>query len=130
MWATSLDSGLRSTSLMDASIDVLVEPGAAGADQLAVLRVTIPADASLPPHDHGESEAVLLPLAGELQVSTAGGPVERLQTGTLAVVPAHERVSVRNAGEQPASMLVCMAPPTFVQTLGRRPASGQAEASS
>jgi quercetin dioxygenase-like cupin family protein len=114
---------------MGAAIDVLVEPGGADADQLAVIRVTIPAGASLPPHDHGESEAVLIPLAGELLVSAAGGRVERLQAGGLAVISAHERVSVQNPGREPASMLVCMAPPTFVEALRRQPVGTQAGAS-
>lgn len=127
MWTTSLDSGQRRTSLMDATIDVLVEPRSADMDQLAVVRVTIPAAATMPRHDHGKSEAVLIPLAGELLLSGPDGRVERLQVGTLATVSAHERVSVQNPGAQPASMLVCFAPPAFVEALRREPVPAQTD---
>lgn len=77
----------------------------------------------MPTHEHGESDAVLIPATGELLLRGAGARVERLQAGMLAVVPAHERVSVENPTEQPASMLVCFAPATFVEALGEAPAA-------
>lgn len=120
MWTTALDSGHRRASLAAATIDVLAEPGHGG-EQIAAVRVTIPPGASMPRHDHGESDALLVPLAGELLLTGADGQVERLASGTLTVVAAGERVSVENRTAQPASMLVCFAPPTFVAGLGATP---------
>jgi hypothetical protein len=51
------------------------------------------------------------------------GSVERLVCGMAAAVAAHERISVENHTAQPASMLVCFAPPAFVETLAAAPAS-------
>lgn len=118
MWITSLESPRRTASLMGATIDVLVEPDRKGPADLGVVRVTVPPASTLPAHDHGESDAVLVALAGELLLFGPGGRVVRLEPGTLAVVPAHERVSAQNPTTEPASMLVCFAPPTFVEAIG------------
>ncbi len=122
MWTTHLTADHRSLSLGPATIDVLVEPRASGSEQVAVVRVAVPPGARMPPHDHGESAAVLLPASGALQLIDAAGRDECLRPGTLAVVAAHERVSVENVGEQPATMLVCFAPATFVDALDGAPA--------
>lgn len=130
MRTTSLDSVSRSSSFAGADIDVLFEPGAE-AHQLGVIRVAIPVGAALPTHDHGESEALLVPLDGKVVLCAADdGHEEPLRSGVIAVVAAYERVSVRNTGDQTAHMLVCMAPPTFVSALGRDPVAAQAGASS
>lgn len=121
MWTTALDSGHRRASLAAATIDVLAEPGHGG-EQIAAVRVTIPPGASMPRHDHGESDALLVPLSGELLLTGGDGHVERLGNGTLTVLAAGERVSVENTTAEPASMLVCFAPPTFVEALGKAPA--------
>ena len=112
MWITSLDSTPHpSTTLLDAAIEVLVET-----ERLAVIRVTLPPAAKMPRHSHGESDALLIPLAGELLLVGGDGCVERLTPGVLATVAAHERVSVENPTAHPANMLVCFAPTTFLET--------------
>ena len=58
-----------------------------------------------------------LTLDGELLLVSGYGCVERLAPGMLVTVAAHERISVENNTERPASMLVCLAPPTFAETL-------------
>lgn len=129
MWITSLDSTHPSATLVDAAIEVLVEPRLSETEHLAALRVTIPPGAAMRRHSHGESEALLVPLAGEMLLVGIDGRVERLAEGTLAVVAAHERVIVENPGSEPASMLVCLAPATFVETLSVTRASAVAGAS-
>ena len=71
----------------------------------------------MPRHSHGESDAVIITLEGELVLVSSYGGVERLVAGMVATVAAHERISVGNHTAQPASMLVCFAPPAFAQTL-------------
>jgi quercetin dioxygenase-like cupin family protein len=112
MWTTSLESTSPSTARLDAAVEVLVET-----DHLAVIRVTLPPASKMPRHAHGESEALLIPLAGQLLVAGGDRCVERLAPGVLATLAAHERVSVENPTTQPASMLVCFGPATFVETL-------------
>jgi quercetin dioxygenase-like cupin family protein len=117
MWITSFDSTHRSTTLVDSAIEVLVEPRTSETTHLAVIRVTIPPGAAMPRDSHGDSDAVIIPLDGELLLVSGYGCVERLVSGMLATVTALERISVENATAKPASMLVCFGPPTFVETL-------------
>jgi quercetin dioxygenase-like cupin family protein len=117
MWITAFDSTHRSTTLVDAAIEILVEPRTGETNHFAVIRVTVPPAATMPRHSHGDSEALLIPLDGELLLVSGYGCVERLVSGMLATVAAHERISVENHTAQPASMLICLAPPTFVETL-------------
>ena len=117
MWTTSLDSAHRSATLVDAAIDFLVEPSLSGTEHLAAVQVTIPPGSAMPRHSPDDSEALLVPLAGEVLLVGVDGCVERLGDGRIAVVRAHERVSVQNPGVEPASVLVCFAPATLHETL-------------
>jgi quercetin dioxygenase-like cupin family protein len=123
MWITSFDSTPRSTTLVDSAIEILVEPRTSETNHLAVIRVTIPPATAMPRQSHGDSDAVIIPLDGELLLVSGYGSVERLVCGMVAAVAAHERISVENHTAQPASMLVCFAPPAFVETLAAAPAS-------
>ena len=67
---------------------------------------------------------MLIPLAGEVLLAGGDRCVERLAPGVLATVPAYERVSVENPSMEPASMLVCFGPGTFVETLPGAAAAG------
>ena len=113
MWITSLASTHRSVTLVDADIEVLVEPGLSVTEHLAAAQLTVPPGATVPRHSHGEAEALLVPLAGEVLLVGIDGRVERLGEGTIAVIAAHERISVKNPGVEPASVLVCFAPATL-----------------
>ena len=117
MWITSLDPTPPSTTLLDVAIDVLVEPHTSETDHLAVIRVTLPPATKMPRHSHGESEALLIPLAGELLLVGGEGSVERLVPGVLATIATHERISIENPTAHPASMLVSFAPASFLETL-------------
>jgi len=129
MWITSLDSSHRSATLVDADIEVLVEPGLNETEHLAAAQLTVPPGATVPRHCHGEAEALLVPLAGEVLLVGIDGRVERLAEGTLAVIAAHERISVRNPGVESASVLVCFAPETLVEPLNVAPTPAVAGAS-
>ena len=79
--------------------------------RLAATRVTVAAGPRVDEHDHGGSHALLL-----LTLRGGGGEVD-LAPGAIAFVAAGERVSVENADEAPASMVVCSAAPPFVSAL-------------
>lgn len=115
MWACRFnDPGAKRIGFGEgAAIDVLT-----GADsaQLAAIRVTVAAGARVGEHDHGTSDALLLPLAGRLTLRNRDDELQ-LAPGMIGSVAAGERVSVENPGEAPASMVVCFAPPTFVTAL-------------
>lgn len=116
MWITSLDSTDPSATLVDPDIAVLVEPGFGEIEHLAAVQLTLPPGAAVPRHSHGEAEALLVPLAGEVLLVGIDGRVERLAEGTLVVIAAHERVSVKNPGLESASVLVCFAPATLMES--------------
>jgi quercetin dioxygenase-like cupin family protein len=117
MWITSLDSTHPSTTLVNAAVEILIDPRISETSQLAAIRITVPPATTMPRHSHGDSEALLISLEGELLVVSGYGCVERLVPGKLATLAADERISVENHTAQPASMLVCFAPPTYVETL-------------
>jgi len=125
MWITSFDSTQHSP---DASVDILVDPSTSETDHLAVTRVTLPPGAAMPRHSRGYSDTLIIPLDGELSLVSGDGCVEHLVPCTLATVAAHERISVENHALEPASMLECFAPPTFVETRAGLPARAVNEA--
>lgn len=117
MWLTSLASTQPDTTVAGAAVEILIEPRTSEIDQFAVIRATLPPGTPMPRHSHGDSDALIIPLDGELLLVSGYGCVERLAPGMLVTVAAHERISVENNTERPASMLVCLAPPTFAETL-------------
>lgn len=69
-----------------------------------------------PAFSHCECKNYQTTDSGRLTLRGRNGELE-LAPGATAFIAAGERVSVENAGEAPASMVVCFAPPTFVTTL-------------
>jgi len=116
MWTQAFDvqEARRFAFGEGATVDVLSE-GASAA--LAAIRVTVAAGARVEEHDHGSSDALLIPLAGRLTLRGAEGEAHHLAPGVVAFVAAGERVSVENSSDAPASMVVCFAPPAFVAAL-------------
>jgi quercetin dioxygenase-like cupin family protein len=121
MHTVFLEDGRRTMLATGVAIDVIVGTDDHPDTQAAMARVTLPPQTTLPRHDHGESDALLVPLDGRLLVCGTGGRIESLETGRVIVVPAHESVSVQNPGSHAASMLVCFAPGTFLQELSATP---------
>jgi quercetin dioxygenase-like cupin family protein len=105
-----------------ATVEVLLD---GASRRLAAALVTVAAGAELPEHDHGGSDALLIPLTGRLLLSGRGGEAT-LTPGTVAFIATGERVSVQNPATSPASMVVCFAPTDFIDALQRHSgAAGQ-----
>jgi len=97
--------------------------GAADADRMGVLEVTLPVGGAMPEHDHGESAVLLAPLEGRLRLvePTADGRTTELETGMLATIPVGCRVRLENAGDVEARTLVVLTPPQFAERLEEWP---------
>jgi len=90
------------------TVQVLIDEGAGGR-QLAVTRVLIPAGGVMREHDHGESQALLVPLAGEL-VNTTCSQDEIISLGTVALLERGERVRLTNETSEPFIVLMVFTP--------------------
>ncbi|MGW7406038.1 cupin domain-containing protein [Streptomyces sp. NPDC054833] len=90
-------------------------------DQVAVLHVELAPGTTMPEHEHGASQVVLIPLAGAVEVHHDG----RARTLTAGTAVAHigvgERVSLANPGAEPASLMVVVSPPEFADRLASWP---------
>jgi quercetin dioxygenase-like cupin family protein len=91
----------------------------------AVLRVTLPAGAGLPEHDHGPSAVTLIPLRGRARVSH-NGTKHDLDPTTAAHIDIGERVALDNPGTEAATLLVIATPPEFAATITSWPAHDEA----
>ena len=118
MWARRVDDATTALTPFGegAAIDVLLE---GAPERLAAIHVTVKPGARMPEHDHGESDALLIPLTGQL-ILRAAITEEELVSGMVAFVAAGERVSVENPTTAAASMIVCFAPASFVHALQGR----------
>jgi len=116
MRSALLDDERRTVLATGVAVDLIVGADDRPATYAEMVRVTVPPKGTMPRHDHGESDAFLIPLDGRLLLYGAGGRIEALEAGRVVVVPAHESVSVRNPAARPASMLVCFAPSAAPQT--------------
>lgn len=103
-------------------VEVLVGEHPGGDRRLAAAHVVVPPGGVMPEHDHGESEAIVALRQGRV-VLQSGERRETLEPGSLAVIGVGERVSLANAGSEPASLLAFFAPPAFVRTLTAWPAA-------
>lgn len=89
--------------------------GGSGESELAAAQVRIPPGGSMPEHSHGDSEALVIPVAGELVISDAEQE-HVLSVGEIVYVPRGDRVRLENRGDQPASMIAVFTPPAFIKT--------------
>jgi len=97
------------------TIEVLFGGGDESPD-VGVLRLSVPAGAAIPEHDHGGSDVVLLPVAGSVEISDAAGTIT-VGVGDAALVRKQERVSLRNPASSDAEVIVAAGPPTFVASI-------------
>lgn len=101
------------------NVGILIAPDVS--EQVAVAHVEIPPGGGMPEHDHGDSEIVLIPLAGSVELRHDG--VSRtLTAGSAAHIATGERVALANTGTQPASLMVVASPPQFAESLASWPA--------
>lgn len=96
--------------------------GARSGRPFGVLDVSVPPGGSMPEHDHGASEALLIPREGVLRL-VDNGHVTELVPGTLATIPIGCRVRLENPGDEVARLFVVLTPPDFVAQLGNWPAA-------
>lgn len=107
--------------------EVLVGPGVrARGGNLGVARVVVPPGGGMPEHEHGESEAVVVPQSGRIVVGGREGR-ETLEPGAVALIGVGERVSLKNpSSSEPAELLAFFSPPGFVGALESWPAAEEA----
>lgn len=91
-------------------VEMLLGPGAS--EQVAVIHATLPAGSSMPEHDHGASQVVVIPLAGSVELRR-GEERRELRLGSAGHVATGERVSLANPGTEPASLIIVVSPPDF-----------------
>lgn len=87
--------------------------GEPGGPDLGVIHIEVPVGASMPAHTHGGSDIVLLPLEGAVEITKDGDTV-RVGVADAILIHKDEAVALRNAGDQPAQLIVAAAPPAFV----------------
>lgn len=90
--------------------------GDEGGPDLGLVAVEVPPGASMPEHDHGGSDVVLIGVEGEVAIR-GGGDTIAVGAGDTALVRKHERVSLRNIGPGTARLLVAAAPANFVAAI-------------
>ena len=92
--------------------------------RLGVARVVVPPGGGMPEHEHGESEALVLPQEGRVVIRGEDGREQTLDPGTMALIGVGERVSLTNpSGSEEAVLLAFFAPSAFVRTLASWPAA-------
>ncbi len=75
----------------------------------------------MPEHDHGESEALIVLIDGDLVITTEDDEL-KLDLGVVIHIAHGERVRVQNVGDRTAAMLAVFTPASFVDRLAAWPA--------
>lgn len=76
---------------------------------LTVVHAELPPGGAMPEHGHGGAGVTLIPLFGTVQVTSAG-TTRTLAPGSVAHIPAGDRVALANPGEQSASFMITLSP--------------------
>ncbi len=90
---------------------------------VGVVRVSVPAGAAMPEHDHGGSDVVLIPVTGSVEISDTAKTIS-VGVGDAALVRKDERVSLRNPASSDVEVIVAAGPPKFVASIRAWPAAG------
>jgi 3-phenylpropionate/trans-cinnamate dioxygenase ferredoxin subunit len=90
----------------------------AGGGQLAATQVVIPARAGMSERDHGDSAALVVPLAGEL-VICSGSQQEKVTPGTVVLLDRGERVQLTNPTGEPVTLIAVFAARSESANAGR-----------
>jgi len=105
------------------TVEVLIDGNQRDGGNLAAAHVLVPPGGGMPEHEHGESEAIILPQSGRVVIE-GGGESEILEPGAMTLIGVGERVSLTNpSSSEPTSLLVFFAPPGFVNVLASWPAT-------
>lgn len=93
--------------------------GAEAGLRMGVVETRVPAGAVMPEHGHGNSEVVLIILAGHGRIiSGPDDTVTELDRDGVVTIPAGQHVRVENPGTEEVRMLVVLTPPDFTNAVG------------
>ena len=81
---------------------------------LTVVHAELPPGGAMPEHGHGDSSVTLIPLVGTVEVTSAG-TTRTLAPGSVAHIPAGDRVALANPGPATAAFMITLSPPTAEQ---------------
>ena len=93
----------------------LPRPGGA---PVALLQVALPAATVLPPHDHGRSYVVLIPVHGGVVVEHGAGE-HGLVPGSAAYLDVGERIGVTNRGADATELCAVVTSPDVAEAVAR-----------
>ncbi len=102
------------------SVEILAEQLPIEGRKIAAAHVHLPPGSMMPPHAHGESEAIVTPLNGQV-VLASDDQHEVLEPGMIAMIAIGEKVRVENATSEPVSLLAVFAPTSFITALASWP---------
>lgn len=97
------------------SVTVLFGANEDSAD-IGMLRVAVPAGASMPTHRHGGSDVILTPVTGSVRVTKDGEPLE-IEVGDTLLILKDEAVALTNPHQATAELLVAAGPAAFISTV-------------
>jgi len=80
---------------------------------LGMVEVAVPPGAGMPPHQHGGSDVVLVPISGHVLIAKDSEEIE-VHVGDAALITRDEKVSLTNPGDEPARLIVAAGPANFV----------------
>jgi quercetin dioxygenase-like cupin family protein len=106
-------------------VEILVDEHLTDSGRFAVARVLIPPGGSIPEHDHGEAEALVVVQTGQVLIRS-GDQQATLEPGMLVALKVGEGVRLDNVASEPVSLLAFFAPASFIQTLAAWPLAPQA----
>jgi quercetin dioxygenase-like cupin family protein len=108
----------RSPGINGPSAEPLITNDAS--ELLGVIHLEIPAGVTMPEHDHGASQIVLIPLSGAIELRQ-GEHISPLSNGMVAHIGVGERVGLANTGDTQASVVLVATPPQFVHRVATWP---------
>ncbi|MEZ5077564.1 MAG: cupin domain-containing protein [Solirubrobacterales bacterium] len=91
---------------------------------VGAVQITVAPGAGMPVHDHGPSDALLIPLAGAVRLLDADGRAFEAGAGTVVAIPRGERVRLENVGSEEARLVAVFSPADFVGDVQRWPLAG------
>lgn len=105
----------------DPTVEALIDQTSDGGG-LAVTEVIVPPGTRMREHDHGGSEALLIPLDGRLAV-TSGSQRQDISRGMVVLLDREERIQLSNQTSEPFTMIVVFTPVPPPPTAGNGPAA-------
>lgn len=108
------------------SVEILASERPIDGKWIAAAHVHLPPGSKMPPHAHGESEALITPLNGQVVLAN-DDQQEILEPGMIARIAIGEMIRVENATSEPVSLLAVFAPIDFINVLATWPITDPAD---